>query len=222
MLIATSRTFAARTGRQGRLRRPPCPFQSNSRLSRRPSRHRHWHIWCSVLAHIPSRDTLPTCEAMHTLLSTRLTRAALKAARPARRHVVRALRHHATRTRALGEQWRDAKAVDGIRTWFKHVLFRPAPARQFAPFFAAHAAAQTDAAAPHRAAARTGRRAAKHEPPPASHVDEWQHRLVRVRICEPLRRHRTRCRQRCSNGHARMPAQRASRCDCVCARQRKQ
>ncbi|AIP30102.1 hypothetical protein DR64_2047 [Paraburkholderia xenovorans LB400] len=55
---------------------------------------------------------------MHTLLSTPLTRAALKAARPARRHVVRALRHHATRTRALGEQWRDAKAVDGIRTWF--------------------------------------------------------------------------------------------------------
>jgi hypothetical protein len=70
------------------------------------------------MAHIPSRDTLPTCEAMHTLLSTRLTRAALKAARPARRHVVRALRHHATRTRALGEQWRDTRAVDGIRTWF--------------------------------------------------------------------------------------------------------
>ncbi|HZZ11706.1 MAG TPA: hypothetical protein VFE79_13545 [Paraburkholderia sp.] len=59
---------------------------------------------------------------MHTLLSTRLTRAALKAARPARRHVVRALRHHATRTRALGEQWREAKAVDSIRTWF-HTFF---------------------------------------------------------------------------------------------------
>lgn len=59
---------------------------------------------------------------MHTLLNTRLTRAALKAARPARRHVVRALRHHATRTRALGEQWRDAKAVDGVRTWF-HTFF---------------------------------------------------------------------------------------------------
>ncbi|WP_429283958.1 hypothetical protein [Paraburkholderia sp. GAS41] len=56
---------------------------------------------------------------MHTLLSTRLTRAALKAARPARRHVMRALRHHATRTRALAGQWRDAKAVDGIRTWFQ-------------------------------------------------------------------------------------------------------
>jgi hypothetical protein len=56
---------------------------------------------------------------MHTLLSTRLTRAALKAERPARRHVVRALRHHATRTRALAGQWRDAKPVDGIRTWFQ-------------------------------------------------------------------------------------------------------
>jgi hypothetical protein len=75
-----------------------------------------------LLAYLLSRDTLPPCEAMHTLLSTRLTRAALKAARPARRHVMRALRHHATRTRALGEQWRDAKAVDGIRTWF-HTFF---------------------------------------------------------------------------------------------------
>ncbi|MGF6596199.1 hypothetical protein P3T23_000906 [Paraburkholderia sp. GAS448] len=59
---------------------------------------------------------------MHTLLSTRLTHAALKAARPARRHVVRALRHHSARTRALAEQWRDAKPVDGIRTWF-HSFF---------------------------------------------------------------------------------------------------
>jgi hypothetical protein len=59
---------------------------------------------------------------MHTLLNTRLTRAALKAARPARRHVVRALRHHAARTRALAEQLRDAKAVDGVRSWF-HTFF---------------------------------------------------------------------------------------------------
>ncbi|SMG35666.1 hypothetical protein [Paraburkholderia susongensis] len=59
---------------------------------------------------------------MHTLLSTRLTRASLKAARPARRHLMRALRHHAARTRALGKQWRDARAVDGIRTWF-HAFF---------------------------------------------------------------------------------------------------
>jgi hypothetical protein len=139
-----------------------------------------------LLAYIPSRDTLPTCEAMHTLLSTRLTRAALKAARPARRHVVRALRHHATRTRALGEQWREAKAVDGIRTWF-HTLFS-ALARQFASFLAAYAAAQTDAAAPHRYAPGTGRSAAEYEPPPASYVDERQHRLVcvRIRVREPL------------------------------------
>jgi hypothetical protein len=72
-----------------------------------------------VFAAPPPRGLLPTFEAMHTLLSTRLTRAALKAARPARRHVVRALRHHATRTRALAGQWREAKPVDGIRTWFQ-------------------------------------------------------------------------------------------------------
>ncbi|HEY1610354.1 MAG TPA: hypothetical protein VGG24_13895 [Paraburkholderia sp.] len=59
---------------------------------------------------------------MHTLLNTRLTRAALKAARPARRHLMRALRHHATRTRALAEQVREAKPVDGMRAWF-HSFF---------------------------------------------------------------------------------------------------
>lgn len=136
-----------------------------------------------LLAHTPSRDTLPTCEAMHTLLSTRLTRAALKAARPARRHVVRALRHHATRTRALGEQWREAKAVDGIRTWF-HTFFSALRLQgRLAPFFVAHAAAQTDAAAPHRDTQCAGRHASKHEPPPAPDVDERQHRLVCVRVC---------------------------------------
>jgi hypothetical protein len=67
----------------------------------------------------PPGDSLPTFEAMHTLLSTRLSRAAFKAARPARRHVMRALRHHATRTRALAGQWREARPVDGIRTWFQ-------------------------------------------------------------------------------------------------------
>jgi hypothetical protein len=71
---------------------------------------------------MPVRCLIPFAEAMHTLLSTRLTRAALKAARPARRHVVRALRHHSARTRALAGQWRDAKPVDGIRTWF-HSFF---------------------------------------------------------------------------------------------------
>ncbi|HTH58929.1 MAG TPA: hypothetical protein VL689_02090 [Paraburkholderia sp.] len=59
---------------------------------------------------------------MHTLLNTRLTRAALKAARPARRHLMRALRHHAARTRALAGQVRDTKPVDGMRAWF-HSFF---------------------------------------------------------------------------------------------------
>lgn len=59
---------------------------------------------------------------MHTLLNTRLTRAALKAARPARRHLMRALRHHAARTRALAEHVRETKPVDGMRAWF-HSFF---------------------------------------------------------------------------------------------------
>jgi hypothetical protein len=105
---------------------------------------------------------------MHTLLSTRLTRAALKAARPARRHVVHALRHHATRTRALGEQWRDARAVDSIRTWFhtffsalrvqgsarrfslRTLLRKPTPLRLAAPRQAAVAAPQNRSRRPRR------------------------------------------------------------------------
>jgi hypothetical protein len=69
---------------------------------------------------LPAPDSVKT---MHTLFdSRRLTRAALKAARPARRHVMRALRHHAARTRALASQVREAKPVDGMRTWF-HSFF---------------------------------------------------------------------------------------------------
>jgi len=58
---------------------------------------------------------------MHTALDNtrRLTHAALKAARPASRHLVRALRHHAARTRAIAQQVRDAKPVDGMRAWFR-------------------------------------------------------------------------------------------------------
>jgi len=60
---------------------------------------------------------------MHTVFDTRrLTHAALKAARPARRHLVRALRHHAARTRAIAQQVREAKPVDGMRAWF-HSFF---------------------------------------------------------------------------------------------------
>jgi hypothetical protein len=55
---------------------------------------------------------------MHSPFSTRLTRA-FNAARPARRHVARALRHHSARTRALAEQLRDAKPVDSVRFWFR-------------------------------------------------------------------------------------------------------
>lgn len=51
-----------------------------------------------------------------------ITRAALKAARPARRHVTRALRHHAARTRALAGHVREARPVDGMRAWF-HSFF---------------------------------------------------------------------------------------------------
>ncbi|WP_144111216.1 hypothetical protein [Paraburkholderia sp. BCC1886] len=105
---------------------------------------------------------------MHTLFSTRLTRAALKAARPARRQVVRALRHHATRTRALGEQWRDVKAVDSIRTWFntffsalrlqgstrrfslRTLLRKPTPLRLAAPKRAPVAALQNSSRRPRR------------------------------------------------------------------------
>lgn len=59
---------------------------------------------------------------MNTLFNRRsLTRVAIKAARPAR-HVTRALRHHATRTRALGAMVRDAKPVDSMRSWF-HSFF---------------------------------------------------------------------------------------------------
>jgi hypothetical protein len=58
---------------------------------------------------------------MHSPLSTRLSRA-FNAARPARRHLVRALRHHSTRTRALAEQLREARPVDSVRVWF-HTFF---------------------------------------------------------------------------------------------------
>jgi hypothetical protein len=73
-------------------------------------------------------------DAMHTLLSTRITRAALKAARPAHRHVMRALRHHSARSRALAEQWRGVKPVDGLRAWFQSFfpeLRQQADARRF-------------------------------------------------------------------------------------------
>jgi hypothetical protein len=77
------------------------------------------------LQHAPSRLTLHdrclNLNTMHSPLSTRLSHA-FNAARPARRHLVRALRHHSTRTRALAERLRDAKPVDSVRVWF-HTFF---------------------------------------------------------------------------------------------------
>ena len=83
-----------------------------------------WPVWCFVrrTCRRLSDALFFLTETMHTLPNTGFTRAALKAARPARRHVMRALRHHSARTRALAEQWRDAKPVDGIRRWF-HSFF---------------------------------------------------------------------------------------------------
>jgi hypothetical protein len=90
---------------------------------------------------------------------TRVTRVAARAARPARRGVVRALRHHSARTQAVTEQLKFVHPVDGIRSWFrgffltlrvraasrrvslKALLRRPAQLR--APVRKAKAAAQT-------------------------------------------------------------------------------
>lgn len=52
-------------------------------------------------------------------ITTRLTRVAVRAARPARRGVVRALRHHSARTHAIAQQLQNVHPVDGIRTWFR-------------------------------------------------------------------------------------------------------
>lgn len=56
---------------------------------------------------------------MSTFFTTGLARAAFKAARPARRHVVRALRHHAARARALASRVLDAHPVDSLHAWFQ-------------------------------------------------------------------------------------------------------
>jgi len=104
---------------------------------------------------------------------THAAHTALKAARPARRHVVRALRHHAARTRALAQQVRDVKAVDGMRSWFhsffsvlrmragtrhfslRTLLYRPnAPLRSLAAPATVHTARNTRR--PRRMAVSTG------------------------------------------------------------------
>jgi hypothetical protein len=48
-----------------------------------------------------------------------LNRVAARAARPAKRGVIRALRHHSARTHALAEQIKNVHPVEGIRSWFR-------------------------------------------------------------------------------------------------------
>ena len=67
-------------------------------------------------------------------------------------------------------------------------LYGAALAGRLPTVLAAHTVAQADAAAADRRKTRSGRRAAEYEPPPASHVDEQQQRLVCVPVCQPLRR----------------------------------
>ncbi len=55
---------------------------------------------------------------MPNRLTHRIKRVALKAARPAQRRIVHALRHHAARTRQLAQQ-RQVSSIDGIRAWFE-------------------------------------------------------------------------------------------------------
>jgi hypothetical protein len=64
-----------------------------------------------------------TAQAMNNRFASRLTRVAVHAARPARRGVIRALRHHSARTRALAEQLKHVSHVDGIRSWFRGFFF---------------------------------------------------------------------------------------------------
>lgn len=60
---------------------------------------------------------------MTNRFASRLTSVAVHAARPARRGVVRALRHHSARTRALSAQLKNVSPVDGIRSWFRGFFF---------------------------------------------------------------------------------------------------
>ncbi|MDR5821426.1 hypothetical protein QCE64_13125 [Caballeronia sp. LZ043] len=60
---------------------------------------------------------------MNSRIAMGLSRAASRAARPARRGMIRALRHHSTRTRLLAEQLKQVHPVDGIRSWFRGLFF---------------------------------------------------------------------------------------------------
>jgi hypothetical protein len=109
---------------------------------------------------------------MHTVFNPRfLKRAALKAARPARRHVVRALRHHATRTRALAVQMREAKPVDGMRAFF-HSFFSALRAHALTRHFPLRTLLRRPNAAL-RAPATTGKPAARRPRRMAASTSGW-------------------------------------------------
>ncbi|WP_201304022.1 hypothetical protein [Burkholderia sp. 8Y] len=56
---------------------------------------------------------------MNHRIAKGLRRVASSAARPARRGMIRALRHHSARTQALAPHVTDTHPVDGIRSWFR-------------------------------------------------------------------------------------------------------
>jgi hypothetical protein len=60
---------------------------------------------------------------MNHRIARGLSRVASRAARPAKRGVIRALRHHSARTHALAEQIKHVRPVDGIRSWFRGFFF---------------------------------------------------------------------------------------------------
>jgi len=68
------------------------------------------------------RDTVSVSVPMHRRIAIRLKHAALKAARPARRGVVRALRHHAVRARRSVRSF-DHQAPTGLlRSWLRALV----------------------------------------------------------------------------------------------------
>jgi hypothetical protein len=60
---------------------------------------------------------------MNQRIAIGLTKVASRAARPARRGMIRALRHHSARTQALAEQLKNVHPVEGIRSWFRGFFF---------------------------------------------------------------------------------------------------
>ncbi len=89
-----------------------------------------------------------------------------RAARPAKRGMIRALRHHSARSYALAEQIRNVHLVEGIRSWFRGFFFnlrvravsRKVLLRALLPHPASLRAPSSQSAKPRKAAAQTSRR----------------------------------------------------------------